>query len=395
MHLERSNRLQLLMQKIESELPTTTSSSTESSSSSSTSSTPPVIFCLQEVSHDWVGPLHTFFANRGFHMVTALYGRKFNGYMGIATAYPMNQFETLNVDIHRLSDKREGGWPRPPLISKDESSISKRLKSVLSTLSQKLIPPILRTIVSSNNSNREDQNPWERSEYRSNKFVAIRLLRKSDGEEYDDSKPFWIGNYHMPCAFREPAVMTIHAEMVAHRIQQLAKQSSSNNNSSTGEADDYILAGDFNILPESPHYQLLTTGKFDDDPVSEVIVDEDDEHTPTTNTTAATSSTTAAAPSIYPPIFHNVEWKSNIDGMRSAYSDHQNQEPEFTNYAFVGDQEEAFVGTLDYIFLSNNWKVLDTKMLPSREDVITIDNPSFPNAEEPSDHFLISATLEL
>ena len=37
------------------------------------------IICLQEVSTVWAGVLHTYFANRGYHMVTGLYGNKFNG----------------------------------------------------------------------------------------------------------------------------------------------------------------------------------------------------------------------------------------------------------------------------------------------------------------------------
>jgi mRNA deadenylase 3'-5' endonuclease subunit Ccr4 len=37
------------------------------------------IICLQEVSTPWAGFLHAYFANRGYHMITGLYGNKFNG----------------------------------------------------------------------------------------------------------------------------------------------------------------------------------------------------------------------------------------------------------------------------------------------------------------------------
>lgn len=37
------------------------------------------IICLQEVSTPWAGYLHAYFANRGYHMITGLYGNKFNG----------------------------------------------------------------------------------------------------------------------------------------------------------------------------------------------------------------------------------------------------------------------------------------------------------------------------
>ena len=101
-------------------------------------------------------------------------------------------------------------------------------------------------------------------------------------------------------------------------------------------------------------------------------------------------------------------------------------EPEFTNYAHIQDQEDPFIGTLDYIFLSKKektttttdaattarsitsskgkkdddnddnvvgqwWKVNGVSKLPT---VINSGGP-FPNAVEPSDHLLIAADLEL
>ena len=38
------------------------------------------VICLQEVSLSWAGPLHAFFASRGYHFVFSSYGRKKNGY---------------------------------------------------------------------------------------------------------------------------------------------------------------------------------------------------------------------------------------------------------------------------------------------------------------------------
>lgn len=68
-HLDSSNRLKVVLEKLESEIPTPGCSGT-------------TIFALQEVSYDWAGELHTFFANRGYHLVTGLYGGKHSGYMG-------------------------------------------------------------------------------------------------------------------------------------------------------------------------------------------------------------------------------------------------------------------------------------------------------------------------
>jgi mRNA deadenylase 3'-5' endonuclease subunit Ccr4 len=65
-HLEAAARIPVVLQKLDSELGTHRN----------------VIVCLQEVSYDWLGKFHAYFANKGFHMTAVNYGRKFNGYMG-------------------------------------------------------------------------------------------------------------------------------------------------------------------------------------------------------------------------------------------------------------------------------------------------------------------------
>ena len=76
--------------------------------------------------------------------------------------------------------------------------------------------------------------------------------------------------------------------------------------------------------------------------------------------------------------------------MRSAYKENNGKEPEFTNYAKVKD-DEPFIGTLDYIFLSEHWKVNAVDPLPKLTD---LEGP-LPLEEEPSDHLLVSATISL
>lgn len=297
----------------------------------------PVIFCLQEVSHDWAAALHTFFAEQNYHLVTALYGKKFNGYMGIATAFPMDKFETLQVDLCRLSDKKKGGWPKAPL-QPEPGFISKYIF-------KPLMKPIVSTVQYLRGSNKATaDDPWDYSQWRFNQFIGIKLKPR------DKNKVFWVGNYHMPCAFRTPAVMNIHAELVSDRIQTLAG------------SDEYILAGDFNILPDSPHYKLLRTG----------TLDKNDE--------------------TYPPSKYGVTWESSFQGMRSAYHECNGEEPSFTNNAHNGAlNTESFIGTLDYIFLSENIEVISVKDTPSMDDWKGV----YPDENEPSDHVLIAASLRL
>ncbi len=83
-------------------------------------------------------------------------------------------------------------------------------------------------------------------------------------------------------------------------------------------------------------------------------------------------------------------WLPDIAPQRSAYRVMNGSEPDFTNYAKIQDQD-AFIDTLDYIFLSEQWKVNGVRPLPHRDEV----GGPLPNMSEPSDHILLSAALEL
>ena len=93
------------------------------------------------------------------------------------------------------------------------------------------------------------------------------------------------------------------------------------------------------------------------------------------------------------------EWKPDIgDGMVSAYCAKLGVEPDFTNYSRV-KEDEPFVGTLDYIFLSkgggeggkSRWTVTDVERIKHRDDV----KGPLPNDDEPSDHVTVRADLPL
>ena len=94
----------------------------------------------------------------------------------------------------------------------------------------------------------------------------------------------------------------------------------------------------------------------------------------------------------WPSPQYGIEWQPTCTPMRSAYKEFLGQEPNFTNYARIKEQE-PFIDTLDYIFLSNAWKVKSVKLLQDRNEA----GGPFPNLDrgEPSDHVLIAADLEL
>jgi 2',5'-phosphodiesterase len=319
-HLDENYRLPLLLQKIEHEL---------SQSSRRT------IICLQEVSDEWAGALHVFFANRNYHLASGLYGKPFNGYMGVCLAWPTDTMETVSVSLARLSDTRPNGWPKeqtePTCFVAPLSSMMKSVKGLWNKWTGEC----------------DDPDPWEHSQSRFNRVVAATLRDKETGQAYV------VATYHMPCAFWSPPIMTIHADMVTRHVQQIAVDQGNL---------PYVLAGDFNIKPTDAVYDLLTTMILND----------------TTDP-------------FYPPAKGGVDWEPLLlEPMQSAYAVKNGQEPDFTNYARVKEQE-PFIDTLDYIFCSKGWNVDSVLELPHRDD---FDGP-IPNETEPSDHILIAADLKL
>lgn len=337
-HLDAANRLPKLLDKLQQEMDNNNNKIPEEEPRRST------IFCLQEVSYDWCGALHVFFANRGYHVVSGLYGPSYNGYMGVVTAYPTATLETVTVDISRLADTYERDWPEPvpppSTLSKLWSQASTRFWGLVSSQNQQQSKPL--------------EDPWRLAQRRSNVLLTIVFKDKSSG------CCFGVGNYHMPCAFYNPPAMTLHADLCVAHVQRVAAAYSSISRSSV----PYIVAGDFNLNPRDPAYQLLTTGTLD----------------------------------VNSPGFPHLPggipvWQPTLrEPVQSAYKWHTGSEPDFTNYALTQGMEKPFVETLDYIFVSSNdnVQVESVLALPHRTNVK--DGP-FPNAQELSDHILIAANL--
>jgi hypothetical protein len=170
----------------------------------------------------------------------------------------------------------------------------------------------------------------------------------------------------MPCVFHNPAVMAIHSCLATQHLQRLAKQK------------PYIFAGDFNIKPNDPSYHLLTTGYL-----------------------------SQSAPRYHPfspnssPI-HSKDWKLELNPMRSSYFDFLGHEPPYTNNTIIRNSQR-FCDTLDYIFVSHQWIVKDVIPIPDLASSSLTSSPakelstplSFPSENEPSDHVMIGAELEL
>lgn len=346
-HLAATARLPVVLQKVEAEISTHKR----------------VIVCLQEVSHDWAGKIHVFFASKGYHVVASNYGRNFNGYMGVLLAWPVNGFDAVDVDIARVSDTRPNGWPvnkdpPPGMISKLVSSSLQIVQTILTAPLQKIgwIP-----------GPTGDAEPWDYAQKRMNVLLTAVLRDKESGVK------FCISNYHMPCSFWDGRIMTLHADLCLAHVQRIARrQESAQEPGSTNAPTEarteplpYILAGDFNIKPSDSIYRFVTTGSVHtDDPAH-----------------PGTKEGESWSPSIVEPV-------------RSAYRVMLGQEPDFTNFALVGERSNTpFIDTLDYIFLSPTWNVEKVRELPKRD----VAGGPFPNLDhgEPSDHVMIAATLSI
>ena len=466
-HLDATRRLHLILQKLQSQMTTTTTTTKPPSSSPSSLSNhdttdidtdttdrrTKTIFCLQEVSYEWAGHLHTFFANHGYHVVTGLYGKPFNGYMGVLTAYPTAYFTTIQTDICRLADTYPS-WPSRSSTTGSSSSSSSSTASphtgtwwpwswftpVVTQMLGGLVspPPVAPTTT--------PECHWNSAQRRYNVLLTVILAEKPPnhvGTSNHHHHQFVVSNYHMPCVYYDERVMVLHSDLCLSRVQQLAQYQEQNDNDEVATAAaetssslssppppandtatatneptpapshqktrtqrPYILAGDFNIKPNDTAYRLLTTGHLDrHDPAYPTPP-------PAATTTPKNSSDTV-----------REEWQPRqMEAVRSAYAVHAaattttetedkttaphhssgTGEPDFTNFSQMGDT--PFIDTLDYIFISPNHDdddnengnrivVRNVLPLPHRDEVMK-DGP-YPNAVEPSDHVLIAADLDI
>jgi len=381
-HLEADRRLPVVLDKLQRELTTTAHNNNNHHHQTNN-----VIVCLQEVALDWEGPLHVWFARRGYHVVAARYGKPFNGYMGVLLAWPTATLELVDLDIVRLADQRQD-WPKTATTSTSSSPhvwLQQWGRGLWSWI---------QTVVSSGNDDDKEETPpdhWNLSQHRHNQLIAARLRDTRTRQE------FVVGTYHMPCAYYCPMAMTIHADMAARFVEQMAERTvvgaSKTKETDDDAADDdndgkepppsdttsvecipFVLAGDFNLKPFEPVYNLLTTGHLD-------------RHGPFYPTAAVTTNSEGEET--------RMEWCPTLQRpLASAYAAFD-AEPDFTNYAKAGDnlEEPPFIETLDYIFVSPQWKVESVLPIPPRDEA----QGPFPNLDvnEPSDHVLIAADLVL
>lgn len=301
------------------------------------------IICLQEVSLSWSGHLHSFFANRGFHLILASHGSYFNGYMGEALAFPLDLFEAIDIKIEKLTDTIKWPEPAPKKSSTFFDRLSKAWNIIMNSSGQGE-----KRQKSFGDRMKEKKEPWNHAKGRLNRFIFVRLRSRTNGAK------FCISTYHMPCIYWSPSVMLIHAGLVVRNFQRLCG------------SDDGILAGDFNIKPNDIAYNMITTGSIDKS---------HNDYPP--------NCPDGSSPDTFFP--------NPLAPLKSAYMEVLGSEPEFTNYAKLGNTD-PFIECIDYLFCTGGVEVVDVLRLPNKD---MIDGGGLPDNNEPSDHVMVGATVRV
>lgn len=394
-------------------------------------SAPPPIFALQEVSLRWVGPLTQWFSARGYTLVRMLfyfrrvlgartphslshthllararfnvqlsthYGNKWNDYMGVALAYSHEHYELLSSDVAQIATstrwKREPRPESPSKLCASASAVYDFLLVVLAALTLSTLWLPLARHVKKNlcpawgaepkrecepgaGTRQREKDAYKAATRRWNRSVYMHLRPKNAAKKSAAHVGFGVATYHMPCLWWDNRVMTIHAALLAQHLNKIAVKSHKKSGALLlAPAQPVVLMGDFNCKTSSGAYELLTTGAL------------------------------APSHSHYPtPPAHETKWTPALSEgalFDSAYAVANGVEPEVTNVAYSGEPPQAFADCIDYIFVSpKKWEVLGVMPLPERasftdgaSDAI-IPELACPNTEQPSDHFMLGATLSL
>ena len=279
------------------------------------------IICLQEVSITMLPELNRFFHQAKYSFFYNLYGAPKSDFMGIGLAIPkdltLQSISYINIGEYLSS-----------FSTHEKDEVKPKQHGYIQSLMDYFFPKAVEF---------KSMSPWTGAVERRNVLIFIQVLI--------ENKKLCIGNYHMPCAYREPDLMYLHSSAVKEMMFNLS------------DGEDFVLTGDFNLVPSSNLYQCLLNSNEDH---FQHLFGSD-------------------CPSSYRPTMNR--------SLKSAYLVANGREPKYTNFA---DREHTglFCETLDYIFYSGKLVVDDVLQLPNEPT-----SASYPDEFNPSDHLMIAASL--
>lgn len=331
------------------------------------------VIALQEVSLSWTSELLTWAEERGYSYVHATYaaGGARDGGFGVALMYPRINFALEEAVIERLTETRR--WPRDPAEVAASAAAKARAKAPAPGALQSAASYLYSTgsavgaylqgvwrAASEPILGRAPEDYLKHSMRRFNQAIALRL--RPHGSEAS----FFVCTYHLPCVWTTPRVMTTHAAMLAQWVQRLAERASC----------PYVILGDFNVKPSSPVYRMMLSGVMAPDATDDVEY------------RSGSEITVKTEPAFPEPVWGDT-WRPSFEPLRSAVLEARGAEPLFTTCGRVKGDCTNFCSTLDYVFVSSQWRVHSVQGADESE----APSAPFPDATHPSDHLPLIATL--
>lgn len=306
----------------------------------------PVVFGLQEVSVEWVPVLRDFFEKFDYSFTYTCYGNHYNGYMGVALACPKNNqfvdaFEVKGFSI-KCPPKEFGHGPfRQWKFTQQQLQSARPWYKKAWSFFKSYLPcqPLLDRLAA-------PKPRFEQSMItcRFNRALFATVTLRHIGDVA-------VGVYHMPCLFKFPTVMAVHLVCFLKTLQRYCNDQN---------LHKFVVMMDGNFEYNSLCYRLLfgTASAQDLDKISKV------------------------SPG-------NVT-RSLMEFVRGTEHTYPVGSPSTHTIGFTGNE---FTGKIDYIF----YKLGEPTVIPQTAlaKLQTIDEHSehLPNAEEPSDHFMLVGEL--
>lgn len=165
----------------------------------------------------------------------------------------------------------------------------------------------------------------------------------------------WVFNTHLYWDPRFPNIKRAQAQALMRRLHALAREAAD-----TASSVDVVLCGDLNSLPGSDVYALVTGDAQEHEKDKDVK-----------GAAAAAAATSGNG--------------SSTLRLRSIYQGTEGGEPRFTNFT------QNFVGTLDYVFVSEGLAPLGALSFPAAHDLC--GETALPNSMYSSDHLAVVTDL--
>lgn len=292
------------------------------------------IICFQELTNDWITffDRENIFSNNQYSIITASYS---GGRWGVGIAYPLVHFTVLkNTRIN----------------------IGESVKTMVNKMND--LPTIkCPEIIKNELADASDVD---------NCALSILFMCKYQGKI--NGKYLMVSTYHMPCCYDKKFFMFSHLYFLKRHLDYVQTLWTDECNIPREMAQ--VLAGDFNMLPNSDEYTLMTSMQYS----KSIIIN------------------------VFMCILEELGYDTkNVVNFWSAHSLKHGCEPQYTNISLRHNREtgniDKFIGCIDYIFVNNYVNVRSSLVGLVCNDYENPYETSYPNARCPSDHMPLSSSL--